>query len=87
MVLKFSKKVHFLQFCADLMQKSKFVLKQLTYMDLKVFITVFQKMICLIGNWATVPAGCFSTLRYNKKLVWLLFSIDLFHFRWSVSVP
>ena len=29
------------------------VLKQYTYMDLKVFITVIQKMICLIGVWAT----------------------------------
>ena len=69
MVLKFSKKVNFLQFCAVFRQKPKCVLKQLTYMDLKVFITVFQKMICLIGNWATVPAGFFGTLRNNKKLV------------------
>ena len=30
------------------------VLKQFTYMDLKVFITVSQKMTCLIGVWATV---------------------------------
>ena len=30
------------------------VFKQFTYMDLKVFITVFQKILCLIRNWATV---------------------------------
>ena len=44
-VLKWSKKVNFLQFCA----KNLSLLKQFTYMDLKVLVTVFQKMIWYIG--------------------------------------
>ena len=49
MVGKLSKKVHILQFCADLS-----LLKQFTYMHLKVLITFFQKMLRFIEVWATV---------------------------------
>ena len=51
--LKLSKKVHFLQFCAYLSQKLNCV-KAIYIYGSKGFITVFQKMICLIGVWATV---------------------------------
>ena len=42
MVRKLSKKVHFLQFCAD-----HSLLKQFTYMHQKVLITLFQRMLWL----------------------------------------
>ena len=53
MVFKLSKKVWFLQFWADLSQKTKSV-KAITYVDLKVLITVFQKMIGFKGVWTTI---------------------------------
>ena len=49
MVLKLSKKVHFLQFCTDHGQKPKSVIKQFTYMDLKVLIKLFKKMLVYGG--------------------------------------
>ena len=52
MVFKMSKKGHFLQFCAELSKKPK--LKQYTYMHVKVFITLLQKMVQFIGVWATI---------------------------------
>ena len=54
MVLKLSKKVHFLQFCADLRKKSKSVKAQFTYMHLKSLVTHFQKMVLFIMLWLTV---------------------------------
>ena len=69
MTLRLPKKVHFLQFCADLSQKLS-MLKQFTYMDLKVFITVFQKMICLIGVWATVHETL--AIKISEKTVKIL---------------
>ena len=55
MVLKLSKKNAFLQFCADLSKKQfTSLLKQFTYKHMKVFITLFQKMIWFIGVWATI---------------------------------
>ena len=53
MVCKLSKKVHFLQFCADLSKKFKSV-ETFTYMHLKVLITLFQKMLWFLGVWASV---------------------------------
>ena len=48
MVLKLSKQVHFLQFCADLSQKPQS--GKATYLyDLKVAVTVFHKMMWFIG--------------------------------------
>ena len=41
-------------------------------MDLKVFITVFQKMICLIGNRATVHD--ILAIKISKKAVKVLVS-------------
>ena len=75
MVLKLSKKIDFLQFCADLSQKlveEASVLKQFTYIDLKVFITVFQKVKCLIGVWATVHE--ILAIKISKKTVKILIS-------------
>ena len=54
MVLKLSKKVHFWQVCADLSKKPKSVETIYIDIDLKVLITLFQKMIWFIGVWATV---------------------------------
>ena len=53
MVRKLSKKVHFLQFCADLSKKSKLVKVIYQYAS-KVLITLFQKMVWFIGVPATV---------------------------------
>ena len=54
MVLKLSKKVHFLQFCADLSKKSKFIKAIFTYMHLKGLVTHFQKMVLFIVLWLTI---------------------------------
>ena len=45
-------KCSFLQFCTDL-RRNLSLLKQFSYMHLKVFITLVQKMIWFIGVWAT----------------------------------
>ena len=55
MVLELSKKVHFMQFCADLSQKPvKVCESNFPYVHLKVLITLFQKMVWFKGVWATV---------------------------------
>ena len=54
MVLKLSKKVHFLQFCADLSEKSKFIKAIFTYIHLKGLVTHFQKMVLFIVLWLTI---------------------------------
>ena len=54
MVFKLSKKVHFWQICAELCKKPKSVEAIYIYIDLKVLITLFQKMIWFIEVWATV---------------------------------
>ena len=48
MTLKLFRKVHILQFCADLSKKPKSV-KTIYILHLKVLITHFQKMIWFIG--------------------------------------
>ena len=53
MVLKLSKKVHFLQFCADFRQKPKSV-KAIYIYGSEVLITVYQKMIWFVGVWLAV---------------------------------
>ena len=52
MVPKLSKKVHFFNFVLTLAKQS--LLKQFTYIHVKVLITLFQKMIWFVGVWATV---------------------------------
>ena len=54
MVLKLSKKVQFLQFCADCSKKSMSV-KQFTHMCLKGLVKFFQKTVFFIVLWVTVP--------------------------------
>ena len=50
MVFKLPKKVRFLQFCADL-NKNLSLLKQFTYINLKVLVTLFQKILrFLVGT-------------------------------------
>ena len=53
MVCKLSKKVHFFTILCWPKQKSLSLLKQFTYMHLKVLITLFQKMLWFLGVWAT----------------------------------
>ena len=48
------------------------VLKQFTYMDLKVFVTVVQKVTWLIGVWATVHE--ILAIKISKKIVKILIS-------------
>ena len=48
------------------------LLKEFTYMGLKVFITFFQKMICLIRVWATVYG--ILAIKIAKKTVKTLIS-------------
>ena len=65
MVLKLSKKVHFLHICAGLSKKPK-PAKAIYNMDLKVFITLFKKMIWFIGVWATVQEVL--AIKISKKM-------------------
>ena len=53
MALNLSRKVHFLQFCADFSKKPKSV-KAIYIFHLKVLTTLFQKMIWFIGVWTTL---------------------------------
>ena len=66
MVCKLSKKVNFLQFCADLSKKSKSVEAIYIYV-LKVLITLFQKMLWFIGVWATVHE--ILAIKISKKML------------------
>ena len=43
------------------------LLKQFTYIDLKVFITLFEKMLWFIGVWATVHE--ILTIKISKKML------------------
>ena len=69
MVLKLSKKCIFCNFVLT-SARNLSVLKQFTYMDLKVFITVFQKMIWFRGVWATVHE--IFAIKISKKSVKIL---------------
>ena len=71
MVLKLSKKCIFCNFVLT-SARNLSVLKQFTYMDLKVFITVFQKMTCLLGVWTTVHE--ILAIKISKKTVKILIS-------------
>ena len=51
MVLELSKKVYFLQFCAEFSKKSKL---QFTYMHLKSLVMHFKEMVLFIMLWVTV---------------------------------
>ena len=53
MFLKYPKKCIFCNFALTAVRNLR-LLKQFTYMDLKILITVFQKMIWFIEVWATV---------------------------------
>ena len=53
MALNLSRKMNFLQFCADFSKKPKSV-KAIYIFHLKVLTTLFQKMIWFIGVWATL---------------------------------
>ena len=53
MVLKLSKKCIFCNF-VQTSPRNLNLLKQFTYMHVKVLITLFQKMVWFIGVWATV---------------------------------
>ena len=66
MILKFPKKSAFLKFCAHLARNLS-LLKKFTYMHLKVLITLFQKMIWLIGVWATISE--ILAIKISKKML------------------
>ena len=53
MVLKLSKKVHYLQFVL-ISARNLSILKQFTYMLLKGLVAHFQKMVLFIMLWFTV---------------------------------
>ena len=53
MVFNLSKKIHFLQYCADLSKKSNSI-KAITDIGLKGLVTHFQKMVLLIMQWIIV---------------------------------
>ena len=53
MVLKLSKKWHFLKFCADFSKESMSI-KQFAYIHLEGLVTHFQKMVLFIMLWITV---------------------------------
>ena len=67
MVLKLSKKVHFLQFCTDFSKKPKSV-KAIYILHLKVLITLFQKMIRSIGVLATIYE-ILAAIKISRKML------------------
>ena len=75
MVLKLSKKCIFCNFVLT-SERNLSLLKQFTYMDLKVLITVFQKMVWFKGVRATVheilaikiPKTMLTQQKFNKTL-------------------
>ena len=84
---KLSKKVHFLQFCADLSKKSKFIKAIFTYMHLKGLVTHFQKMVLFVVLWLTI----FEILVFEvEEFCWisvesttfLMFQLLITHERW-----
>ena len=64
MVCKLSKKVHFFVLTSP---RNLSLLKQFTYMYLKFFIKLFQKMVWLIGVWATVHE--ILAIKISKKMM------------------
>ena len=71
MALNLSRKVYFLQFCADFSQKPKSV-KAINIFHLKVLTTLFQKIIWLIGVWAIpyeILAIKISKNKFNE-IIW-----------------
>ena len=77
MILKLSKIVHFPQFVM-ILARNPSLLKQFTYMDLEVLITVFQKMIWFIGVWPTVHE--ILAIRISKK------DVDYAEIWWNFSI-
>ena len=65
-VLKLSKEVLFFNFVLT-SARNLSVLKQFTYMHLKVYITLFQKMTWFIGAWATVHV--MLAIKLSKKML------------------
>ena len=59
-------KTQFLQFCADLSKNLKSV-KAITYMRLKVLITLFQKMVWFIGVWEAFHE--ILAIKISKKML------------------
>ena len=66
MVRELSKKAHFYNFVLT-SARNLSLLKQFTYMHLKVLITLFQKMIWFIGVWATVHE--ILAIKISKKML------------------
>ena len=68
MVLNLSRKVNFLQFCADFSKKRKSV-QAIYIFHLKVLTTLSQKIIWFIGVWATL----YEILAIKiSKICWLI---------------
>ena len=78
MALNLSRKVNFLQFCADFSKKRKPV-KAIYIFHLKVVTTLFQKMIWFIAVWATlyeilaikISKNMLTQQKFNK-IIWFL---------------
>ena len=65
MVLKLFKKVHFMQFCAELSNLSLW--KQFPSMHLKFLITLFQKLVCFIRAWNNIHE--ILAIKKSKKML------------------
>ena len=68
MACKLSKKMHFLQFCADLSKKYKSVEAIHIYASEKVSLH-FQKMLWFIGVWATIHEVLAIKI-FKKMMTW-----------------
>ena len=85
MVLKLSKKVHFLQFCADLSKKSKSIKEIYIYASERsryaLSINVYYAMIYCFGDirvWS-------QRILLNFCWVSIFFDILIAHFLWTVA--
>ena len=67
MALKLPRKVHFLQFSADFSKTPESV-KEIYILHLKVFTTLFQKMIWFIGSFISTVHEILE-IKISKKMV------------------
>ena len=78
LVLNLSRKVHFLQFCADFSKKPKSV-KEIYIFHPKVLTTFFQKIIWFIGTWSTL----YEILAI--KICWLSRNVTKLFDKWQLD--
>ena len=87
MVLRWPKKVHFLQF-ELISARNLNLLKQVTYMHLKGLVSLFQKMVLFIMLWLIaleILVFCSQRILLNFCWVSIFFDILIANISWTVA--